>query len=55
MEISAKLLSLHAIDNLQCFDKCCVGEPTLKHHPYLDKCILVIKPLASIRNYKIKT
>ena len=24
----------------------------LMHRPYLDKCILVIKPLASIRNYK---
>ena len=38
--------------NLQCFDKCCVGEPKLILHAYFDKYILVIKPLASIRKYK---
>ena len=32
--------------------RCCVGEPMLMHRPCLDKYILVIKPLASFRNYK---
>ena len=52
MGISAKPISLHADVIFNVLIKCCEGEPMLMHRPYLDKYILVIKPLASIRNYK---